>query len=362
ALPNGFLRMSPDGRNLAFMEANVVTLVDSAGNKRPLSGKHGNLYGLAWSPRGDEVWFTAGGKASDRALYAVSLSGRERLVYRMPGSLQIEDISSDGRVLIRHGVQRFGIKARGPGDREDRDLTLFDRSHPVSLSADGRMVLINAYGTAYLQRTDGSAAIRLADAAPQDLSRDGRTALTLALRPSPRLVLVPTGAGDSTEDTLDGIEPEAGRLFPDGRRLLVQGAMPGERSRLYVHDVKDATTRALTEGGHEIGGPVSPDGRLVLSRVPAGNLSVIDVESGALKDVPGMEPEALATSWTPDGRWIYANGRPSVPGRIYRVDHATGQKELWKELMPSDTAGGTIPIGPVPPDRAPHRLPPPAPT
>jgi hypothetical protein len=88
----------------------------------------------------------------------------------------------------------------------------------------------------------------------------------------------------------------------------------------------------------------------VLSRVPAGNLSVVEVETGALKDVPGLEPEALAVSWTPDGRWLYANARPSVPGRIYRVDHATGQKELWKELIPSDPAGVTFVVGRVAPD------------
>src|SRR2546430_15468249 len=66
--------------------------------------------GLAWSPVGDEVWFTAhkGGEAF--ALHAVTLSGRERLILRMPASLMLHDISRDGHV--RSEERRVGKECR----------------------------------------------------------------------------------------------------------------------------------------------------------------------------------------------------------------------------------------------------------
>jgi len=43
------------------------------------------------------VWFTATKVGIDRALYAVSLSGRECLVARVPADLTLQDIWRDGR-------------------------------------------------------------------------------------------------------------------------------------------------------------------------------------------------------------------------------------------------------------------------
>ncbi len=42
---------------------------------------------LAWSPGGDEIWFTATRTGGDRSLYAVNLSGSVRLLARVPGEL-----------------------------------------------------------------------------------------------------------------------------------------------------------------------------------------------------------------------------------------------------------------------------------
>jgi hypothetical protein len=48
------------------------------------------------------------------------------------------------------------------------------------------------------------------------------------------------------------------------------------------------------------------------------------------------------------------NEDASLRGRIYRVDVATGRKELWKELMPSDPAGVDWVFGKVTPDGKPY--------
>ena len=56
--------------------------------------------GVAWRPDGREVWFTAGKSGEFKSLRAVTLDGKERLISRMLGQIDLEDIGRDGRVLL----------------------------------------------------------------------------------------------------------------------------------------------------------------------------------------------------------------------------------------------------------------------
>jgi Tol biopolymer transport system component len=60
-------RISPKGDQIAFMDhplqgdtIGAVAVVDLAGHERTISSEQpGGAMGLAWSPKGDEIWFTA---------------------------------------------------------------------------------------------------------------------------------------------------------------------------------------------------------------------------------------------------------------------------------------------------------------
>jgi sugar lactone lactonase YvrE len=59
-------RISPDGASIAFIDhplsndnAGSVAVIDRSGQKKTLTSKYLAAQGLAWSPRGDEVWFSA---------------------------------------------------------------------------------------------------------------------------------------------------------------------------------------------------------------------------------------------------------------------------------------------------------------
>jgi len=56
--------------------------------------------------------------------------------------------------------------------------------------------------------------------------------------------------------------------------------------------------------------------------------------------VPGLEPGEQPAGWSADGRSLYVY-RPDTetPTKVYLVDVATGQRKLWKEIMPADPAG-----------------------
>ena len=80
----------------------------SRGKRNGLTRDWYGTQGLAWSPDDKEIWFTASELGLDHYLSAVSLSGEERLVARMPGTLVVFDIWRDGRVLLARAAAARG--------------------------------------------------------------------------------------------------------------------------------------------------------------------------------------------------------------------------------------------------------------
>src|SRR6266852_3941676 len=100
-------RISPKGDRIAFMEHSSrwddrgwISVVDLAGHKQRLSAELSSEQGLAWSPHGDEVWFTATKSGEAFALRSVALGGRERVMARVPANLLLHDIAGDGTLLL----------------------------------------------------------------------------------------------------------------------------------------------------------------------------------------------------------------------------------------------------------------------
>src|SRR5262245_53948028 len=92
-------RISPDGKWIALMghcvDATSVIAVGRDGRKKELSsGWEVTSTGLAWSPKGDEIWFSANRGREPMALYAQTLGGRPRLLLRTPGDSKLFDVSS----------------------------------------------------------------------------------------------------------------------------------------------------------------------------------------------------------------------------------------------------------------------------
>ncbi|MCI0567638.1 MAG: serine/threonine-protein kinase, partial [Acidobacteria bacterium] len=147
-------RLSPDGSLVAFFDnsrgPNVsVSLVDKAGKARILTDGWADWWYLCWSPDGKEVWFAApepGASGDTSALYAVSLSGKVRLLARPPGTLELHDTSKDGRALV--GRLNFRGVARGmlAGESREQDLSWLGSSNATDLSADGTTLLIDEEG------------------------------------------------------------------------------------------------------------------------------------------------------------------------------------------------------------------------
>ena len=147
----GNLRVAPIGDLLAFIVhpqprddggSSPLSLIWREKRKRSPAGWD-SIQGLAWSPKGDEVWFSATRTGGDRSLFAVNLSGNVRLLARVPGELTVLDVSRDGTVLLTRGNDRAGMIGLAPGESKERDLSWLDWSVPASLSPDGSEILFS---------------------------------------------------------------------------------------------------------------------------------------------------------------------------------------------------------------------------
>ncbi|HEY6221372.1 MAG TPA: protein kinase family protein, partial [Candidatus Eisenbacteria bacterium] len=355
-------RFSPSGDLIAFLDQPIfgddrgsVAMVNRSGKVARLTGVWKSIQGLAWAPRGNEIWFTAADEGPIRALYAVSRRGRVRTILRPSGSLAIQDISRDGQVLLSDWRVRYGIAARRGSDPEERDLSWLDWSQADDLSSDGKNLLFTeggegggpSYGV-YLRRTDGSPAVRLGEGQALALSPDTKWVLSVQHGGRPRPVLLPTGAGQARTLPQGPIrEYSEGTWMPDGERVILLGTEPGHGSRYYIQDVVGGEPSPITPEGttgfHFGAHTVSPDGKLLAARGSDGKISLYPIGPGAPRPVAGLVEGEFPIRWSGDGHSLYAALPP--PGRrtlqISKIDLRTGRRTVWKTLARPDAADVT---------------------
>ncbi len=352
-------RISPKGDRVAFLDhpvpgddAGSVAVVDLAGSKRTLSSGWPTTQGLAWSPNGGEIWFTAADVGSARGLYAVTLSGQQWQLARVPGALTLDDIWRDGRVLLARDNVRREVTGLSTGDTKERDLTWLDWSFPTDLSADGRTLLLYEAGegggaaySVYLRKTDGSPAVRLGDGIALALSPDQKWVISTPLSLPGQLILLPTKAGEPKPLTNDAINHFEARWFPDGKRILFAGNEPGHGVRLYVQDLAGGKPEAITpEGIVTLSYPASLDGKLVAAIGPDQRGYLYPIAGGEPRPIPGFAAADRPINWSADGRslYIYRYGEAAGPGLSpgprdrpqEAVEAANAFRSRWSEYYP----------------------------
>jgi serine/threonine protein kinase/Tol biopolymer transport system component len=349
----GHIRVSRAGDKVAFIDhptlgddGGAVAIVDNAGKLTTLSTGWDSIQGLAWAPTGEEIWFSATRTGGDRSLYAVDLSGKLRLLARVPGELTLLDVGHDGKVLLTRGNDRAGLIGLPPGAAKEKDLSWLDWSTPGDLSEDGSTMLFTESGegggpkyAVFLRKTDGSPAIRLSEGSGVALSPDNKWAIFRPNVPPAPFMLLPTGVGESKVLFQDGINHLWARFLPDGKTLVFTGNESGHAARLYVQAEGEPKPRAISPEGVNRDVHVSPKGDMVANTGPDGRIYLYPVAGGNPVLVNGSEKGEVPTGWSPDGKSIYVYRFGEVPARVFQVDVASGQRKLWKQLVPGDSAG-----------------------
>ncbi|HZL94858.1 MAG TPA: WD40 repeat domain-containing protein, partial [Vicinamibacterales bacterium] len=324
----------PGGRGVS----GHVKVLDRSGKVRELTPYFESARGLAWSASGDEIWFTAGTARSNRALWAVTLAGTQRLIQAVPGSLTLWDIAQDGRVLMTRDEQRRAIRGMAPGERDERDLSWYDNSGVASISRDGRLILLGDRFGIYVRGTDGSDPVKIrSDGLGDDLSPDGKWALVTA-DGQRTLVLVPTGAGSPKPVPTHDISNYRGaRWFPDGTSLLFTGVDKTGATRSFRQSVDGGPPEPLTPP-KVIALAVSPKGDM-LATTDAKGLALLRVGGASPTFIEGSRPGDRPIAWKDDGGSLWLFRRNELPGTITRLDLRTGLREAFRTLNPPDAAG-----------------------
>jgi hypothetical protein len=351
--PNG-LRVSPRGDRVALSDWFGVDVVDRSGKTTRLDVQGVAVNGLAWSHRGDSLLVTAGQSAMARTLRRVALDGSVTEVAAVAGTMVLEDVAADGRVLLHHGFERVGVRARPPRDSAEHEVGISVSTRPAGVSDDGSQLLLCAAGAtwpgpSFLRRTTGGPAVRVGETCGMALSGDAQWFLARDPR-SQSLVLTPTGSGEAVRLSLRGLDQiQDGAWLVDAHRAGVVAKQPGRPLRSFILEDSSEAPRPVTpEGTFAIPG-LLPAGS-VLGWSADGSLALYPLAGGDPQPLPFRLPTPVppigsdfhtAVRVSGDGRFVFVReGR--VPTRLARIELATGKKTPWKSLRPTDPAGVVV--------------------
>ena len=356
------IRISPAGDLIAFMDhpalydnLGVVSLVDLKGHVRTLGGSWGNESGLAWRPDGKEVWFTAAEKGNNLNLMAVDLSGKVRSLVDLPMGVIVQDISADGRVLIALTSSRLAMGFTRLGDKEDVDLSWHDWNSAHDISHDGKFVLFEdaseAAGPNYavaVRPVDGGLPIRLGEGSSGNLSNDGQWAASIPISGPAQITLFPVGPGQPRTIHVTGVQhlhDSWARFLPSDQEIAVTGDDPGHGTRCFLIDVSNGQARAVTPEGR-LCGPISPDGRFIVSKSKDDEILAFPLNGGAPKTLVDKKTNFIPVQWSQDGTSLYGYHIGEFPSKVYVLNLARGAEAVLQELTPGSPAG-VVMIAPV---------------
>ena len=346
----GVPRFSRDGRLIAFADWPVknddrgtLAVVDLDGAKRTISKAWEGLRGLAWSPDGREIWYSASYQAGGYNLYATALAGgTERPLAQSPVGLVIEDVRPDGKTLARQIDFVHRVRFLAAGASAEVDLSWLSVSLPRDISPDGRHVLLVYSGQGggenymvFVRGVDGSDAVQIGEGQGQQFSPDGRSVLSVIHGPPSRLVILPIGTGDTRTVPTGQVEVSDARWLADSRRIVTIGREPGHARRAYIGDLS-GSMRPFSPGNVEFepyGLAVAGDGRVVL-RDADGVVKVFSID-GRSTAVPALAAGEIPIAWADADRALLIRSATDI-AVVDRIDLDSGKRSPWLTQRPAD--------------------------
>ena len=121
---------------------------------------------IAWSPDGSRLWFSLPSEQGQTSIHSKDPArpgDPPRVEWHAPGSFMLQDISRDGRLLVRRDDMQGGSVVFRDGITEPLDLSWLDQSNAIDIAPASGTVLINDGPGMYLRNVDGSPALHLGD-------------------------------------------------------------------------------------------------------------------------------------------------------------------------------------------------------
>jgi serine/threonine protein kinase len=347
------LRFSPQGDAIAFLDHPIlgdsrgrVALVDLKGTTRILTQDWDGEAGLAWSPDGKEVWFTAGNSGAARALYAVSRARKQRLILRSPGELELQDVTSDGRVLLQRVAMRYEVGG-GLIGAAPRVLSWLQWMLGMGISRDGKFAVIGDWGTrektynVYLTNLDGSSPpLLLGSGGGGGISPDNKWVASIIPTDTSKVLLLPTGVGETKTVAASNFRYTSAGWTSDGRSLVVLASESGHPLRFWRQAVD-------TDEPH----PITPEGfngvflsvnhaDYVSARDAQGSLKLFPVDGSQPKSIAGITDSDEVIGGASESDALYVTPDPSAfPLQVFKLNTSTGLRQPFVSIQPADSAG-----------------------
>jgi len=352
------VRFSPSGDQIAFLDHELigddrgtVSVTDLQGHRRVLTQDFESAQGLAWSPKGDEIWFTASDSGELNSLRAVDLRGRLRKIAAAPARMHLQDVGDDGQVLLSSEVVHW---QNGIGDSKSgrlQDLSAFEYESLGNLSNDGTMISVNSFDIAgetgyrlYLQHTDGSAPVLVGKGAAAAFSHDGNWLSAIDPAHPDHLFIIPTGVGETRTMRAPAGRYYAGvAFFPDGKRILITTIASGQNPQSAVQDLETGSVHTIGANGTYIVAHVtnlfpgpSLDGKYSILMDGKGHYWLQSIEGEGRREISGIGADEKIINWHGDSHNIFLSHQDGANVQIYNLNLDSGHRQLWTTFSPQD--------------------------
>jgi hypothetical protein len=255
--------------------------------------------------------------------------------------LVIEDISSSGRVLLES--VRFQIELGLKRGDEQRARGVASSVDLGSLSPDGQWIVYNVFPgddyQSYVKKADGDAPIKLGDGYGAGITADAGMVASYRVAEPHKLYLYPTGVGEQRVIDIGELTAAFGTFendltfTRDSHFAAFSAFDKNGELRDYLLDLRDGKIRAVTPVGTR-SGKISPDGtRIVTHNIAEGKYVLVDIASGKLSEIPGIEKEDEVLGWNADGTALNVWDQ-RVPARVSQIELASGKRQLIQTVEP----------------------------
>ncbi len=316
-----------------------VVIIDTHGNRKASSSFYSSVEGLAWSPNGKEVWFSA----VPARLRAVDLCARF-LRQRTPHLSRPRRTHHAGHQPQRPGSVDFRQNPRSafplspPGETRERSLSWFDWSLLTDMSADGKTIIFSESGEAvgsnysiFLRKTDGSPAVRLGDGGFGFLSPDGQWVVSQIGSPA-KLMLLPTGVGEPRQLTDDKVEHSGVAWLPDSKSIIFSEPRPDMVLAPISGHPRWRAPRPDARGHSGISH--NPDGQHIFVRDLKRQLWLYPTAGGEPQKLDlSLTTDDIPLGFSPDGKSLVVATR-GVPLKIAHVISPPAIASLGKKSLP----------------------------
>ena len=355
------LRVSPDRQRVAFLEHPLYgdnrghVAILERGAMRRLTTEYAGLEGLAWSPDGREIWF-GGAQPPHWAIMAVPADTREpiggRRVWYATNDLVPLDIDGRGRLLATGNSMVGPAAGMLKGDTTERDLRWRSWSMISALSIDCRMILFTNVDTpdpdyhVYVRSAE-SAPVRIGAGRAQGLSPDARWALSITPSSPRKLLLLPTGAGESRQLDVGDLMPGTAVFVAGGTQVLATGTRQGVPSGRIV-DLKSGTRRdidlSILRGrvyatSREMPVYVSPDGASFSVTTDDGVVLAWKLSGGAPEELTRLKENERFVGWTAQSNRVHVATWEGPRARVESLELTTRRRTLEREIITRDPSG-----------------------